>query len=150
MKHSNTHHSMRQYRRSRRRRRSMRRHRPLARRSRRVFCDIGNCGVGITTQMCNRVTNHGDMGIFSRPDWAPLEFYFQEQSYSSLHSGRTLAWDYVRGDIDYPCGTIADFCGVNTDFSGVIVDLCGVVTIPEAIGGRRCRSLRDSLNINTS
>ena len=28
---------------------------------------IGNCGVGITPQMCNRVTNHGDIGTFSRP-----------------------------------------------------------------------------------
>ena len=27
----------------------------------------GNCSVGITPQMCNRVTNHGDMGTFSRP-----------------------------------------------------------------------------------
>ena len=26
-----------------------------------------DCGVGITPQMCNRVTDHGDMGIFSRP-----------------------------------------------------------------------------------
>ena len=26
-----------------------------------------NCGVGITRQMCNRVTNNGDMGTFSRP-----------------------------------------------------------------------------------
>ena len=34
---------------------------------RRVSGDIGNCGVGITLQMCNRVTNHGDMGTFSRP-----------------------------------------------------------------------------------
>ena len=32
-----------------------------------VSCDIGNCGVGITPQMCNRVTNHGDVGTFSRP-----------------------------------------------------------------------------------
>ena len=24
----------------------------------------GDCGVGITPQMCNRVTNHRDMGIF--------------------------------------------------------------------------------------
>ena len=32
-----------------------------------VSSDIGNWGVGITPQMCNRVTNHGDMGIFSRP-----------------------------------------------------------------------------------
>ena len=30
----------------------------------RVF---GDCGVGVTSQMCNGVTNHGDMGTFSRP-----------------------------------------------------------------------------------
>ena len=29
--------------------------------------DIGDCGVGITPQMCNRVTNHGDMSTFSKP-----------------------------------------------------------------------------------
>ena len=49
-----TRHSMRQY------RRSMRRYRCLRGVS-------GDCGVGITLQMCNRVTNHGDMGTFSRP-----------------------------------------------------------------------------------
>ena len=27
---------------------------------------FGDCGVGITSQMCNRVTNHGDMGTFSK------------------------------------------------------------------------------------
>ena len=60
----------------------------------------------------------------------PLEFFFhQEQSYSSLHSGRSLAWDHVRGDIDDPCGAIADFCGV-------ISDPCGIVAIPDVIGGR--------------
>ena len=53
---------------------------------------------------------------------SPLEFFFQEQSYSSLHSGRSLAWDHVRGDIDDPCGAIPDFCGV--------------IAIPEAIDGR--------------
>ena len=57
---------------------------------------------------------------------APLEIVFQEQSYSSLHSGRGLAWDHFRGDIDDPCGIIADFCGV-------IADPCGV-TIPKVIG----------------
>ena len=31
---------------------------------------------------------------------APLEFFFQEQSYSSLHSGQSLSWDHVRRDID--------------------------------------------------
>ena len=54
---------------------------------------------------------------------APLEFFFQKQSYSNLHSGRSLAWDHVRGDIDDPCGAIADFYGV-------IGDPCGVVAIP--------------------
>ena len=34
---------------------------------------------------------------------APLEFFFQEQSYSSLHAGRSSAWDHVRGDIEDPC-----------------------------------------------
>ena len=29
-----------------------------------VSGDISFCGVGITPQMCNRVTNHGDMGTF--------------------------------------------------------------------------------------
>ena len=29
---------------------------------------IGDCGVGITPQMCNRVTNHGDMSTFSKPE----------------------------------------------------------------------------------
>ena len=32
-----------------------------------VYGDIGDCGVGITPQMCNRVTNHGDMSTFSKP-----------------------------------------------------------------------------------
>ena len=63
---------------------------------------------------------------YSQP---PLEFFFQEQSYSSLHSGWSLAWDHVRGDIDNPCGAIANFCGVVADF-------CGVIAIPEAIDGR--------------
>ena len=27
----------------------------------------GDCGVGITPHMCNRVTNHGDMSTFSKP-----------------------------------------------------------------------------------
>ena len=59
----------------------------------------------------------------------PLEFFFQGQSYSSLHSGQSLAWDHVRGDIDDPCGAIADFCGV-------IADFCRVIVITEAIDGR--------------
>ena len=32
-----------------------------------VSGDICDCGVGITPQMCNRVTNHGDMSTFSKP-----------------------------------------------------------------------------------
>ena len=41
----------------------------------------------------------------------PLEIVFQEQSYSSLHLRRSLAWDHFCGDIDDPCGIIANFCG---------------------------------------
>ena len=37
-----------------------------------VSSDIGDCGVGITPQMCNRVTNHGDMSTFSKPAEYPL------------------------------------------------------------------------------
>ena len=61
---------------------------------------------------------------------APLEFFFQEQSYSSLHSGQSLTWDHVRGNIDDPCGVIADFCGVIADPCGVIADFCGVIADP--------------------
>ena len=50
-----------------------------------------------------------------------LEYVFQEQSHSSLHSGRSLAWDHVCGDIDDPC------C--------IIANPCDVVAIPEVIGG---------------
>ena len=32
----------------------------------RVAGDTGDCGVGITPRMCNRVTNHGDMSTFSK------------------------------------------------------------------------------------
>ena len=96
-------------------------------------------------------------------DWSnsvpPLEFVFQEQSYSSLHSGRSLAWDHVRDDIVDPCGAIADFCGVIPDFCRVIADPCSVVAVHEAIGGhafanaatrspmRRRRSMHDALSI---
>ena len=32
-----------------------------------VSDDIGDCGVRITPQMCNRVTNHGDINTLSKP-----------------------------------------------------------------------------------
>ena len=63
----------------------------------------------------------------------PLKFFFQEQSYSCLHSGWSLAWDHVRGDIDDPCGDIDDPCGAIAEFCGVIAYPCGVVTIPQAL-----------------
>ena len=33
-----------------------------------VSSNISDCGVGITPQMCNRVTNRGDMSTFSKPE----------------------------------------------------------------------------------
>ena len=32
-----------------------------------ISSDIGDCGVGVTPQVCNRVTNQGDMSTFSKP-----------------------------------------------------------------------------------
>ena len=58
-----------------------------------VSCNIGDCGVGITPQMCNRVTNHGDMSTFSKPACGAVADF---------------------------CGVIADFCGVIADPSGVV------------------------------
>ena len=69
---------------------------------------------------------------------ASLEFVFQEQSYSSLYSGRSLAWDHVCGNIDDPCGINENFCGVIADPFSIITDACAVVAIPKAIGGCRC------------
>ena len=37
--------------------------------------DIGDCGVGVPPQMSNRVTNHGDMATFSRPEPAHIMLY---------------------------------------------------------------------------
>ena len=57
-------------------RRSMQRHLRSARRYRRSRGVSGDCGVGITPQMCNRVTNHGDMDTFSKPmETLPKELY---------------------------------------------------------------------------
>ena len=52
---------------------------------------------------------------------SPLEVVFQEQSYSSLHSGRSLAWDHFRGDIINPFGVIADPCSIIADPCGIVV-----------------------------
>ena len=52
---------------------------------------------------------------------SPLEFVFQEQSYSSLYSGRSLAWDHGCGDIDVPVAP-----------SPISAEL---LPIPEVIGG---------------
>ena len=52
----------------------------------------------------------------------PLEFVYQEQSYSSLHFGRSLAWDHFCGNIADPCAIIADFCGVIANPCGIIAD----------------------------
>ena len=46
---------------------------------------------------------------------AHLEIVFQEQSYSSLDSGQSLAWDHFGSVIADPCGIIADICGVIAD-----------------------------------
>ena len=69
-----------------------------------------------------------------KPTCPPLEFFFQEQSYSRLHSGWSLAWDHVRGDINDSCGAIADFCGVVADFCGVVANPYGDFAIGGSAG----------------
>ena len=39
--------------------------------------NIGNCGVSITPQMCNRVTNHGDMSTFSKPAYGLIAMAYR-------------------------------------------------------------------------
>ena len=55
----------------------------IARSYRRYRCgvsgDIGDCGVGITPQMCNRVTNHGDTSTFSKPDYKHHETHVKHR-----------------------------------------------------------------------
>ena len=91
--------------------------------------------VGTTPQMCNRVTNLGDMCTFSRPVWntykTHLKFVFQEQSYCSCHSGWSLALDHFCGNIGDPCSVIANLCGVIANSCSVIADPCVIVVIPE-------------------
>ena len=50
--------------------------------------------------------------VFGENVQYPSEIVFLEQSYSSLHSGRSLAWDHFCGDIDDPFG---DLCGAIAD-----------------------------------
>ena len=45
----------------------MRRYRRSMRRRRRSRGATGDCGVDVTLQMCNRVTNYGDMSTFYKP-----------------------------------------------------------------------------------
>ena len=91
------------------------------------YCQVWNINPQYSFRICLPGTE-----LLQSPFRTSLEFVFQEQSYSSLHSGRSLAWDYVCGDINDPCGVIADFCGV-------IADPCD--------NDRRSRSLHDLLSI---
>ena len=52
-----------------------------------VSSDIGDCGVGITPQMCNRVTNHRDMSTFSKPG----QRQFKKNIYNLNYRQHTLS-----------------------------------------------------------
>ena len=58
----------------------------------------------------------------------PLQIVFREQSYSSLHSGWSLARDHFRSYISDPCGVIFNFWGV-------VAYPCAVIAIHEVISG---------------
>ena len=60
--------------------------------------DIGDCGVGITPQMCNRVTNHRDTSTFSKPAFK-TEFSMgscSRRHRPSLQRHRRFLWSYRR------------------------------------------------------
>ena len=102
--------------------RSMRRHRSSMRKSHEFTGDIGDCGVGITPQMCIRVTNHGDKSTFSKP----------VSIQDGVHHGITLA----------PISTIpAELLPIPAELSPIPAELSLIPAelspIPEAIGGRR-------------
>ena len=76
------------------------------------------CGAWVTAQMYNQVTNQSEMFISSKR-------VFEEKSYSSLHSGQSLAWDHFRSIIADACGNwrsrgadaaIEDSAGVDDDY----------------------------------
>ena len=60
---------------------------------RRVFGDIGDCDVGITPQMCNRVTNHGYMGTFSKP--VTLHAHSRHSALTSRHLAYIYTYIYT-------------------------------------------------------
>ena len=55
---------------------------------------------------------------------------FHKQSYSSLHSGQSLAWDHFHCIIGNPCSITANLCGVIADPCGVIAYLCRIIIDP--------------------
>ena len=83
------------------------------------------------------------------PSHAPLEVVFQEQSYSSLHSGWSLALDHFRCDIADPSAVIANFSGVIVDFCEVIADPCGVIADPCGVIADPCGFIADPCSVVT-
>ena len=62
------------------------------RRSRGVSGDLVDWGVGITSQMYNRVTNHGDIGTFSKPDQSDCDVTAVAWRYWQPNSLLNLNW----------------------------------------------------------
>ena len=62
-----------------------------------VSSDIGDCGVGITPQMCNRVTNHGDVSTFSKPVQLMYYLDWNIEFDRPLKTKMSLLWStYIR------------------------------------------------------
>ena len=68
-----------------------------------VSGDIGDCGVGITPQMCNRVTNHGDMSTFSKPACSTTVSHFPPWTASCIP--HCLSFHRHSGTIYHTCHT---------------------------------------------
>ena len=89
------------------------------------------CNRWVTTSLQSMIRESPILAFsFALVIQTPSEIVFHEQSYASLYSGQSLAWDRFLGNIDDPCGIIADPCGVIADPCGVIADPCGVIADP--------------------
>ena len=60
----------------------------------------------------NSKTYLPEVSVSSTMDFkSTMKIVSKEQSYSSLHSGQSLAWDHFRDDIDNPCDIKTNPCG---------------------------------------
>ena len=93
-----------------------------------VSGDIGDCGVGITPQMCNRVTNHGDMSTFSKPDVREFHIFYSHLSKRINLKFSWPLWDFVAHNT--PCiSAVGCSVTISSVCSMCSVDVSALITV---------------------